>query len=259
MLLDFVMPVLTHSGSSVVFVHIPKTGGTSVERFFDGRCQQTLMTNTDTLLRYKKTREWFGLRVAAQHLTLDEIRFCLSQDLPEIRVAMVRDPYARMESEFFYQIGLGQIQNRHEHFSKWALEQLRRAKMDPWMQDGHFRPQSDFTDPSVEVFRLEQGMEPLLRRISEALSIEFDPQQMKQHNRSDRVQVKWSPRLLAEFNAFYQNDFRLFDYELRDPGLSPACAAWHRFNAPIRRLCNYAWDVLRYAKRRRSHHFTGKG
>lgn len=98
------MPLYLNDEQAVTFLHIPKTAGTTIETWLNdsGKYQQILFSQ-------KKLE---GMLVTPQHLgyhTLTELTKTLNRPL-EYKFAVVRNPFERIVSEFFYRIKLGSIQ-----------------------------------------------------------------------------------------------------------------------------------------------------
>jgi hypothetical protein len=129
------MPVSHQLGC--IFVHIPRTGGTSIET--------ALGVSSDA--RVENTSLMFG-RIASpalksralstdflQHLTASELRDLLGDEFKDyFRFAFVRNPWERMVSVYFYHRKVtGQTMSFHE-FLKWGEDHQRN----------HLVPQHEF-------------------------------------------------------------------------------------------------------------------
>ena len=87
------MPVFDYDGKQIVYVHIPKTGGTSVEGFIDDLEDVKSMFFSSTVLD--------GMQVTPQHLPLRTIKSAMGCFYsPDYIFTIVRNPYRRAESEF---------------------------------------------------------------------------------------------------------------------------------------------------------------
>ena len=98
------MPIFTFDNLKLLFIHIPKTGGTSVEESVSGYCKTSLLLH----------RVPDFLKNSPQHLTasnLKEIGF--GPSLFDYSFAIVRNPYRRIESEYFYHLLLSEVQIRN--------------------------------------------------------------------------------------------------------------------------------------------------
>ncbi len=111
-----------------------------------------------------------GWRVAdppnsPQHLTWDDACAQLPR-MPDVVFAVVRDPAARLVSEYRWQCRgrrgtkLGKLLACLP-FSLWLRVMLETAQRNVHAFDNHLRPQSDFVPGHARVFRLEDGLSEL--------------------------------------------------------------------------------------------------
>lgn len=162
------MPSLTLPGRLIWFAHCPKAGGTSVEQVMVAK-----WGNAVGHLHWGWDRWWRhgGWRVAdppnsPQHLVWKDAT-ALLPNLPDTVFAVVRDPVARMASEQRWQRS-GQCRSKLGRllaclpFSIWIRLMLAVARRAPHAFDNHFRPQCDFIPEDAQVFRLEDGLGPVI-------------------------------------------------------------------------------------------------
>ena len=170
------MPSLTLPDRLIWFAHCPKAGGTSVEKFLVARWGDKVGH-----LHWGWDRWWRrgGWRVAdppnsPQHLIWADAAVRLPKP-PDAIFAVVRDPVSRMASEYRWQ-RTGHCQRplgkllAHLPFSVWLRLMLAVAKRAPYAFDNHLRPQADFIPERAQVFRLEDGLEPVVRWLAETTS-----------------------------------------------------------------------------------------
>ena len=167
------MPLLSLPNRLIWFAHCPKAGGTSVEQLMVarwGRAVDHLHWGWDLWWRRG------GWRVAdppnsPQHLVWADAEKLLGTR-PDVVFALVRDPAARMASEYRWQ-------RRHRRgtwagrvlaflpFGVWLRLMLSVARRNPHAFDNHFRPQSEFVPEGAEVFHLENGLGSVAAWLSE--------------------------------------------------------------------------------------------
>ena len=205
------MPVMLKDGRSVLFVHVPKNGGSTVEKLF---------TSSGWDMRFRKTLrgnpEVFPLlQVSPQHFhgaLLTEV-FNLSRF--DLVFMICRHPVSRFRSEFAM---------RHKH-----VDQVDAATVDEWADrffsryppnhcahDNHIRPQVDFLVPGAEVFRMEDGMESIVADLNARFDLGLTttiPHRLRSEYRGlPSSAVELSPALLAHLHDFYADDFERFGY-----------------------------------------------
>jgi hypothetical protein len=144
-------------------------------------------------------------------MPIGDLRILLGQDGWKWAFAVVRDPYDRIESEYFYR-------SRHQpylpNFSRWVMQSLERLKKDPFHLDNHLMPQTAFIDSGVTLYRFEDGLQKVADDLSEYFAIQ--PHQLSRVNASVRKQVTWSSGARHRFNSYYAEDFAQLKYELID-------------------------------------------
>lgn len=219
------MPSLTLDDRLIWFAHCPKAGGTSIE---------TLLVNTwaDQVghLRWGWDLWWKrgGWREASppcspQHLVWRDAEQILPT-APDLVFALVRDPATRMMSEYRYQrrYRRGTWAGRAFAllpFPIWIRVMLAVAQRNPYAFDNHLRPQSDFIPVHARVFRLEDGIGPVvdwLGQVTQTGDLAVPPQMLK---------TAPGPRpalgTLALIGAVFAEDYARFGYTTPTPPALP--------------------------------------
>ena len=199
-----------------IFVHIPKTGGQSIETAFLQSLGLTWETRAPLLLRSNPDRKLGPNRLS--HLYADEYLDLGYVDEPTfaayLKFTVVRDPYDRAVSEFNYR-----RRTAHETLRDQFTGVTRNEFRDPWR---HVCPQSRY------VFRPGQDrllVDQVLR--FEALASEWtklsarlfaDPVPLPHRNRPESVKLKASDLSRPDIDYItetYADDFVNFEYETR--------------------------------------------
>jgi len=90
---------------------------------------------------------------------------------------------------------------------------LNKYKNNPFILDNHLRPQYEFIDENVEIFKFEDGIENILKHLGKKFNIRV-PEKIDVKNRSKRDrEVNFSLEALEKVNKFYHQDFLLFKYK----------------------------------------------
>ncbi len=205
---SFTMPLFKINNKNILFIHIPKTGGTTIASWL-----ATAAENGTNL--YSTTTPTF-LKSVPQHLTYANIQLLLGDFYTFDHVfTIVRNPYDRLESEYFYETEkFITICFQRPDFSTWSIKQITSYQADSHHLDNHFRLQTDFLDEAVSIFKLEGGLHTVMRQLNEKFGIPV-PQDMTPKNSSARMPVRWSAELLNTFNKVYDDDFTYLGYEKR--------------------------------------------
>lgn len=199
------MPFIRYQDKIILFVHIPKTGGSSIEYWMQA---------------HAKTNLWAipipeVLRCSPQHLTYDDIIQIFDASLFDYAFTIVRNPYDRLESEYKWQF---RGEPERQPFLPWFARTLRQYMQDAWLFDNHIRPQKAFLGKKVQVFRLEDGMANIMAEVSKNTGLPLPPD--IPHARDSRsfanapTPVEWDTHMRQLVNDFYADDFEQFGYEM---------------------------------------------
>ena len=97
---------------------------------------------------------------------------------PDAVFAVVRDPVERLASEYRWQrkgrrgTKLGRLVSRLP-FPIWLRSMLEVSRLNPYAYDNHLRPQDHFVAPSAVIFRLEDGLAPVMNWLSSETGATF--------------------------------------------------------------------------------------
>jgi hypothetical protein len=198
------MPIFEIKQNKILFIHIPKTGGSSIK---DWLASQTLM-----YLYNENPNHHRLLRTSPQHLSIRTIKELFGESIWSWSFAIIRNPYEKMESEFFYRC---RQPNDYQYFSQWLIEYLNQYQDDPFILDNHLRPQNYFVDKSVMLFKFEHSIEVVVNEISRKFNLPV-PSNLSQNRveAAPRKTVIWTQEARKLFNAQYALDFEFFDYEM---------------------------------------------
>jgi hypothetical protein len=204
------MTILSKDGHTILFLHIPKCGGSSVVETFRAAGYETELE-----IRGKPIRSF--MRTTPQHLTCSDLRSMVRFDQIDRVFAVVRHPVDRLLSEY-----------RWTH-REWLSNNLAIAADDITYQDNHFRPMVDFFDPGipVEIFPIEHSLNAIC---SYYLSASEQASTAKaKHLKDSRTfpnarklaEAKLSAESLALIHKFYAQDFLAFGYPIKARGRKP--------------------------------------
>lgn len=202
------MPVFLKDDTKVLFIHVPKTGGTAVEHLF---------RNAGYEIRLRQTKANSGAmqelrRCSPQHMHASLLREILRLPLLDPVFMLVRDPIARFRSEYAMRQAKS-MRTDAASVEAWADQVLSDYARNPYTRDNHLRPQAQFRLPRTRVFRLEDGLEKLVVELnsSHALGLDTDvPRTMVSPIRSSDVEI--SPRLERRLREVYAEDYEAFGY-----------------------------------------------
>jgi hypothetical protein len=152
------LPFVSHAGRNVLFVHIPRTGGTTVEHWL--RSLGDLRLFAGSIPAFTK--------VTPQHLRANDIDELMGEDFFDYAFAIVRNPFDRLASEYRARrsLALEGFWRTAPRFPGWLESSLEALRNNPFHLDNHLRPQWDFVSRRVKVFHYEMGLPAILAQVA---------------------------------------------------------------------------------------------
>ena len=201
------MPIFNMEDKKVLFVRIPRAGGDHVYDWLD-KC------GSASLLQQSAIK---SLRVPPQHLPYNDI-VALLGNVWNYAFAVVRNPYQRMEREFYSSLTKEQQADsaKWPDFTRWVVLQLNNACVDPFYQENHFCPQSELVGDGLDIYRLEDGLSGLQDKLHSVIDIKCEKISEYPID-SYHDDIIWSNDSIRAVNRFYEQDFSLFNYEKKQP------------------------------------------
>lgn len=201
------MPVFTKDQLRVLYVHVPKTGGSAIEAFFE--------KNGFDISFYSSVRVdpvLPGVACSPQHLHADALRAVFGLGSFRCVFMTVRDPVSRLISEYRMRAALHD--GPSDDFDTWLDNVLRYYAGDPFMLDNHIRPQAEFWLPGCAVFRQEDGYgDAWVRQIGARLGCDFADPHVDNAMAFEQVpRPRPSRASLRRIRDFYARDYDLFGY-----------------------------------------------
>jgi hypothetical protein len=204
------MTVFIKKDLAILYVHVPKTGGTTITNTFRHNgfsvemCDQSSITNGMNSFRLS----------SPQHYHADLLRQTLRLNRFKYIFMTVRHPLCRIKSEYLWN-----VRDVTASPNKWAHHILDVYHRDPYILDNHIRPQIEFQIEGADVFRSEEGFgSQWLSKVSEKVGMELrsnpHPAANVAYDFSGRTvsDVVFDPYIIEEINEFYRADFERFGY-----------------------------------------------
>ena len=209
------MSIFVKQGIRCLFVHIPKTGGTSVEHSL-----RAFGWFEPLIVRAQLVMELRYLKATPQHFHADLLEALFRWEEINLAFAICRHPFDRMKSEYYWQRNNDVAPDSRPR--EWLDAVLNQYAQDPYVYDNHLRPQVEFVPAHREVltFRLEDdGVRKALDRVN-ALAPASRFQQWAAQTFPARLnRSKPSPEAEADFKGlrqeiedFYSQDMAHFGY-----------------------------------------------
>lgn len=214
------MPIVQIAGKLVYFAHVPKCAGSAVERYLRSRFGPLGFLD-NTYLQIPKSQRWTA--TSPQHIDIASFDRLLPSNFFAARFAVVRHPVDRLVSVFRFQRDLERKIPKKTVFQDWleALPDQRTRR--PFRYDNHVRPMVDFVPKDATVFRMEQGLWPMIRFLDDLAGDETAARRLERTNtyarRLAHMNRKAGPppqvtdAVRRRIKALYAEDFERFGYD----------------------------------------------
>jgi hypothetical protein len=204
------------------FIHIPKTGGSSIEKLGKKYNINWGMYNKNYLIETKKSSSIWH-----------QISFLYKNN----NFTLIRNPYDRIISEFFYRYKiitnnknlkynkLIYIDNPNQisinEFKLWLNESLKKYNISKYIYDSHLIPQSEYIydkngNQRIEyIFKLEDDFKNNLDHLFKKYNLNININDLSHYNVTDKTFNKYDldQYTLDIIYNFYETDFINFNYE----------------------------------------------
>jgi hypothetical protein len=205
------MPFIQFQNRTILFVHIPKTGGTSVEAWLEQHGHLHL---------HSAVMKPPALNCTPQHLRFWDLRQLFAPGFFDYAFTIVRNPFHRLESEYRMRMLLqgGQAGKKHPPFAIWLHAQLEAFEKNPFHLDNHMRPQWQFTADRTEVFRFEDGLDKAIATVAQKTGLPWPdaiPREMTSEGFTGTIE--WGQSDILRVQQVYDKDFELFGYPRTRP------------------------------------------
>ncbi len=211
------MPYFKNNDINLLFIHIPKTGGTTIEEYLYPK--YNIPKNVKSLWLHGPL-----FNHSYQHCSYNEImdnKKKLGIDEKNLKIfAVVRNPYTRLISELFYRNLINKNNNKNEVYV--TIKNYLNGKNS---YDNHRNPQYLFLinkegiiEPEIVVMRTES-----LNKDMESYGFD-DFYKIKSHNTNNKVKGKEKEKIdyfdylnemsIKLINEYYEKDFKYFNYDM---------------------------------------------
>jgi len=207
------MPIFQKADKMILFVHIPKAAGSSIEQLF---------TESGWSMNLFKPCS-SPYEPAEQHLTYEKLGELL-EDIDDITsFTVVRNPFRRLVSEWRWQLSTMRTTDvDFDHFVRRVQVSLLHSRT-YW--DNHWRPQTEFLSDAINrVMKIENIDEDFSNFAREHDLDLAGP--IPRRNRSRRRFLRSSPKLACSTETMdrileiYETDFDVLGYPKEMPALA---------------------------------------
>jgi len=166
------------------FAHVPKCGGSAVETYLADRFGPLAFVDRG-FREQPGPQRW--TKSSPQHLPVSALERLFPRGFFACCFAVVRDPVDRLRSAFQVQRDLiGRIPGKTS-FGAWldTVEEAHLSK--PWYLDNHARPMCDLVPGDATVFRLEDGLDPVVAWLDRQAGNSDGPRHIGSRNTRDEI------------------------------------------------------------------------
>ncbi len=196
------VPVIRISDKQVLFIHVPKTGGSSIEaRLAELGPVQLWARNA-----------WSGFPCSPQHFHNTFLERLFREEDFDWAFMIVRHPVSRMVSQYRYETHKYRQPLPAPPFTLWLRETLLARRDDPYVRDNHMRPQHEFEAFGAEVFRFEDGLDAPLVAFGRAVGVAVEGV-LHWRKRSAPMPVEPSDADVRMIRRAYAEDFERYGYD----------------------------------------------
>jgi len=190
------MPLFRFAEKLVLFVHIPKEAG-GIEAM-------------------RHSAQVPSLPCTPQHFHADILARLIPPAFYDGAFTIIRNPYDRLASEYKMRVLAA---GREIGFDAWVARTFERYGKNPFVNDNHIRPQSEFLLEGLSIFRFEQTPMPAIRDWLRQRGIEL-PAVTAWERRGADAPIRLSRATAAQVAAFYAADFQRLGYDVDHLGPS---------------------------------------
>lgn len=196
------MPIVEIQNKRLLFIHVPKTGGSAIERLFSEHGTVAFERSDDRAL---------DTPCIPRHYHGEPLSRLFSQEMFDYVFMVVRDPVDRIISDYRYYVKRKKREKRPPNFSFWLRYRLWRARRNPWYMDNHFRPQHEFECLDATVFRYEDGLDECIATVASEVGLEI-PSTLPKVNASPPIPVSPTTGDLEMIRRGFEGDIERFSY-----------------------------------------------
>lgn len=215
------MPLFRIGHDLHYFAHVPKCGGTSVERYLSDRFGTLGFLHPGDPGIEPEQRWW---RASAQHIPASEFFRLIPREWVLSSFAVVRNPVHRVISAFNFSRDVQQLVPASWSIDDYLAHWLKVRDHTPFAYDGHLRPQASFVPEDATVFRLEGGLDQVVDHLDRLSGSTSGPRHIERVNsavasdRAARPRMALSRSTVERIVTMYAEDFARFGYALPSDG-----------------------------------------
>ncbi|MBF9032144.1 sulfotransferase family 2 domain-containing protein [Rhodobacterales bacterium HKCCE3408] len=206
------MPIIRAGAQLIYYAHVPKCGGSSVERYLTDRFGPIAFVDTRHH-SLRPERRWS--RSSPQHIDLVSFERLFPRGFFDASFAIVRHPVARLVSAYHFQLEVERSTPAAFSFSDW-LDMIPETLAEiPFAYDNHILPMTQIVPEGARVFHIEHGVDAIIPWFDELTGVVCGPRAMRrvnEHKGRGGAKEKPSATDIARIAEIYAEDFERFGY-----------------------------------------------
>jgi len=196
------MPLYRHNDRAILLVHIPKTGGSSLEE---------MLVDAGALQALKFHKRLGYAACNPQHMHWEVLCRWVPKEFYNFSLAIVRNPYDRLASEYAWRAHISG--KTLPEFNTWVRKTFKAYQTNPYIMDNHIRPQTEFVGHKVQVFRLEDGLDAAAKTSFRRLGLTYRKPATPHVRKSTHKLIKIEESVVDFIRDFYATDFEAYNYD----------------------------------------------
>jgi len=199
------MPIFDFGDRRALFLHIPKAAGSSLTKWLSEHGK----------VSFFRPRPVPPFSIPPQHMRWRDFDYLLNGPVFDYTFAVVRDPFDRLESEYFWaHRNADSTGQPWDDFNSWVERQIKAVRKNPFHASNHLCPQVSFLADTVEIFKIEDGMEQITASLAEALKLPTPASTPLRNARPEKSPVLvWSGESITLVQDYYAQDFKTLGYD----------------------------------------------
>ena len=198
------MPVFSKGEKSILFVHIPKCGGSSISRIFQKNNWEESFS-----IKGKSISEIEYLKTSPQHYHEEIIKNIFDISKFNKIFTVVRNPFNRLKSEFYWQ--LNQKISTNKSPEDWFDNVLEKYNQNNYIYDNHIRPQNEFIWEKLHIFKLEEGLKKVYEYVFDKRFLYIKEPKLKKMKYDQNIEGQFL-KIKSKIEDFYAKDYELLKY-----------------------------------------------